>query len=142
MTDLADLYQELIIDHGRNPRNFATNEDANKKLEGFNPLCGDRLTIYVQLENDLIESICFQGKGCAISIASASLMTQALQGKTLAEAQELFAGFHQLVTEGNATHPMISDSKLAALSGVVAFPARVKCATLAWHTFLGAINKS
>lgn len=141
MENLAELYQELIIDHGRRPRNFGTSEQANCILEGFNPLCGDRLTLYITEKNGFIENIVFQGTGCAISMASSSLMTEAVKAKTLVEVQQLFKGFHQLVTEGKSDEEVITNSKLNALAGVAAFPARVKCATLAWHTLISALNK-
>lgn len=141
MSELAELYQELIIDHGRNPRNFCAMQDA-QTLEGFNPLCGDRVTLYLKQNNEKIDAISFQGKGCAISIASTSLMTEVLKGKTLEEVAEIFSGFHQLVTEGVTNNEFILNSKLAALSGVSAFPARVKCATLAWHTFLNVLKQT
>lgn len=141
MEDLTELYQELIVDHGRRPRNFGCCENANCVLEGFNPLCGDRLTIYVTEKNQVIEDISFQGAGCAISMASSSLMTEAVKGKMVSEVQNLFKGFHQLVTEGSSSDPAITESKLNALAGVAAFPARVKCATLAWHTLMSALNK-
>lgn len=141
MDNLSELYQELIVDHGRRPRNFGCCEQANCVLEGFNPLCGDRLTVYVTEKDQRIENISFQGSGCAISMASASLMTEAVKGKTVSEVQSLFKGFHQLVTEGSTSDSAISESKLNALAGVAAFPARVKCATLAWHTLMSALNK-
>ncbi len=139
MADLKDLYQQLIIDHGRYPRNFGTDEHAHHKKEGYNPLCGDRLTLYITDKNNTIEKICFHGEGCAISMASASLMTEALQGKTIDEAKQLFKQFHDLVTNGDTSY-LEKLGKLAVLSGVREFPVRVKCATLAWHTLLAALN--
>ncbi len=140
MTALNQLYQEMIIDHGRKPRNFAISEQANAVLEGFNPLCGDRLTVYVTEKKGVIEHISFQGVGCAISMASASLMTEALKGKTVTEAKALFDIFHPLVMgEKNKEHADML-GKLNVLLGVSEFPSRVKCATLAWHTLLGALN--
>src|SRR5437879_3147402 len=133
MLDLRDLYQEVIIDHYRKPRNFHALGDANRKVEGFNPLCGDRLTLYLKLERGVIQDISFEGMGCAISTASASLMTEHLKGKTEQEAEALFQGFHRLVTQDSAA-PGPDLGKLAVLAGVREFPARVKCATLAWHT--------
>ena len=142
MSPLNQLYQEMIIDHGKRPRNFGLSEQANAVLEGFNPLCGDRLTVYVTEKNGVIEHISFQGSGCAISIASASLMTEAIQGKTVTEAKTLFSVFHPLVMGEKNSKPTTNErGKLNVLLGVSAFPSRVKCATLAWHTLLGALNK-
>lgn len=141
MDDLRELYQQLIIDHGRKPRNFGVMENATYVKEGFNPLCGDRLTLYLKCENQKIIEAKFSGQGCAISMASASLMTEALKGKTLTEAQELFEQFHHLVTDQpNDKSLMTALGKLAVLAGVAQFPARVKCATLAWHTMHNAIT--
>jgi len=139
MSDITDLYQELIIDHGRRPRNFVKSDTANCVLEGFNPLCGDRLIIYVLEKDGRIADVSFMGAGCAISTASASLMTEAIKGKSVVEARELFSKFHQMMTEGKSVDNE-ELGKLAALAGVAAFPARVKCATLAWHTLMGAID--
>lgn len=136
MSDLRDLYQEVIIDHGRRPRNFGHLAEANRSAEGFNPLCGDRLTLYLKVEDGIIRAARFQGAGCAISTASASLMTEALPGKTEAEAEALFTGFHALVTDAQAPADM---GKLAVLAGVREFPSRIKCATLAWHTLHAAL---
>ena len=138
MPDLRDLYQELIIDHGRRPRNFGALADANHTAEGFNPLCGDRITLFVKTRDGVIEDVRFEGTGCAISTASASLMSEALKGRTEAEAQALFDGFHALVTGHGATDEPLG--KLEVLAGVAEFPARVKCATLAWHTLLAALH--
>ncbi|MCC4117769.1 SUF system NifU family Fe-S cluster assembly protein [Aromatoleum toluclasticum] len=139
MPELRDLYQELIIDHGRRPRNFGALADANHKAEGFNPLCGDRITLFVKTRDGVIEDVRFEGTGCAISTASASLMSEALKGKTEAQAQALFDGFHALVTgQGAAEEAPLG--KLEVLAGVAEFPARVKCATLAWHTLLAALR--
>lgn len=139
MPELRDLYQELIIDHGRRPRNYGVLADANHKAEGFNPLCGDRITLFVKTREGVIEDVRFEGTGCAISTASASLMSEALKGRTEAEAQALFDGFHALVTgRGAAEEPPLG--KLEVLAGVAEFPARVKCATLAWHTLLAALR--
>jgi nitrogen fixation protein NifU and related proteins len=141
MSDLRELYQELIIDHSKRPRNFRVLEGADRKAEGFNPLCGDQVTVYLELDNGRIKNIGFQGKGCAISTASTSVMTETLKGKTLGEAEALFEIFHGLVTgkppaDGKA--PELG--KLAVFSGVSEFPARVKCATLAWHTLNAALK--
>jgi nitrogen fixation protein NifU and related proteins len=135
MSDLRELYQELIIDHSKRPRNFRAPEGANRQLDGYNPLCGDKVTVYVELEDDRVKDIGFQGAGCAISTASASVMTESLKGKTLAEAEALFAIFHDLVTgKPPASGKAPELGKLAVFSGVSEFPARVKCAMLAWHT--------
>ena len=141
MSDLGDLYQEVIIDHGRRPRNFGELEGATGTAEGFNPLCGDQLTLYVKLADGRITDIAFQGAGCAISQASASLMTMALKGKSQDEALDLFERVHVMLTEGpNANVQPEELGKLAVLSGVWEFPMRVKCATLAWHTLRSALE--
>ena len=129
---LRELYQEIIVDHGKNPRHFGKLNDANHTHAGHNPLCGDKLIIYVTEKNNVIEDITFEGSGCAISVASASLMAEAVKGRTVAEAQTLFDLFHHLVTEGK--EPTVSIGKLTAFAGVAEFPVRVKCATLSWHT--------
>lgn len=136
--DLHDLYQEVIVDHNRNPRNFFAMEEANAKAEGFNPLCGDRLTLYLNVEGDTIKSASFKGQGCAISTASASLMTDMLKEKTIQEAKDLFEKFHGMVM-GESSDEQGLD-KLTVLAGVKAYPSRVKCATLAWHTLQAALN--
>lgn len=139
--ELRDLYQEVVIDHSKQPRNFRIVEGATRTAEGFNPLCGDQLTLYVKLENGVIEDIGFQGAGCAISKASASLMTSALKGKKQEEALALFGRVHVLLTDGPNGGVKPEDvGKLAALSGVWEFPMRVKCATLAWHTLRSALE--
>ena len=141
-SDLRDLYQEVVLDHSRKPRNFGKLEGANRTAQGFNPLCGDRVTVYLKLRNGAIDEIRFEGSGCAISKASASLMTGALKGKQVAEAADLFRRFHLLVTQGpNEAEEPESLGKLVALSGVWEFPARVKCATLAWHTLKSALSE-
>lgn len=139
MMELRDLYQEVIIDHNRNPRNHREISDANCKARGFNPLCGDKLTVYLQVKDGVIQDISFLGCGCAISQASASLMTEVLRGKTVHEAHQLFQRFHHMVTVEDETSPRMLD-KLAVLSGVRVYPARVKCATLAWHTLESALK--
>jgi len=140
MTDLQDLYQELILDHGRRPRNFGKLVDANQSAEGYNPLCGDKIRVYVKVDGNIVEDIKFEGAGCAISTASASIMTSALKGKTLAESEQLFRAFHDLVT-GQQPGPDTPElGKLEVFSGVSEFPTRVKCATLSWHTFRAALN--
>ena len=140
MTDLQDLYQELILDHGRRPRNFKILEGASGTAEGYNPLCGDKVKIYVKMDDDIVKDLSFEGAGCAISTASASIMTETLKGKTRAQAEELFHTFHDLVTGQQAQLDAPELGKLAVFSGVSEFPIRVKCATLAWHTLRAAIN--
>ncbi|HXF95665.1 MAG TPA: SUF system NifU family Fe-S cluster assembly protein [Gemmatimonadales bacterium] len=139
MPDLADLYQQVIIEHNRSPRNYRVLPDANRTAEGDNPLCGDRLTLYLKVNGDTIEDVGFQGRGCAISQASASLMTAAVQGKRVAEAQALFDAVHAMLT-GSGTPDPGRLGKLAALAGVRQFPARVKCASLSWHTLRAALE--
>jgi nitrogen fixation NifU-like protein len=139
MSGLRELYQEVIIDHSRQPRNFGVLADANHKKEGFNPLCGDRLTLYIVERDGLLEKLQFEGSGCAISVASASLMTEAMKGKTRAEVEIIFNDFHQLVTKGHDVEIESRLGKLAVLAGVAEYPARVKCASLAWHTLKAAI---
>ena len=134
MFDLKDLYQEVIVDHNRSPRNFGELEPPGKKLEGFNPLCGDRLTLYLNRDGDRIADIKFNGSGCAISIASASLMTEGVKGKSVEEAETIFTGFHELLTDTAHTIDLAAMGKLAVLAGVRDYPSRVKCATLCWHT--------
>jgi len=138
--DLRDLYQEVIFDHNRNPRNFQVMEDADRKVEGFNPLCGDRLTLYLKMDGDKIIDASFQGSGCAISTASVSLMTEIVKGKTEAEAEELFTQFHEMTTGKEEEVNLEAIGKLAVLAGVREYPARVKCATLAWHTLDAALK--
>ena len=140
MTDLQDLYQELILDHGRRPRNFRPLDGATRSAEGYNPLCGDKVKVYVKMDDDLVRDISFEGAGCAISTASASIMTETLKGKTRAEAEELFQTFHDLVTGRQAQLDAPELGKLAVFSGVSEFPIRVKCATLSWHTLRAALN--
>lgn len=138
MSELDDLYQEVILDHNKKPRNFRRLEDANRTAEGFNPLCGDQITVYLLVHDHVIRDIAFQGSGCAISKASASLMTSTLKGRSEREAEALFGRFHDLVT---SDAPADADAlgKLAVFSGVREFPARVKCASLAWHTLRAAL---
>ena len=138
MSDLSDLYQEVILDHNRRPRNFRAIEEATRTQEGFNPLCGDRLTLYVTLDGNIIRDVAFQGSGCAISKASASLMTEALKGKTVEEARALFDRFHDMVLSSPET-PVSDLGKLAVFGGVRDYPTRVKCASLAWHTLKAAV---
>jgi nitrogen fixation protein NifU and related proteins len=141
MSDLRDLYQDVILEHSKMPRNFRVQPGADHKAEGFNPLCGDRFTIYVTLEGDAIKDVSFQGAGCAISKASASMMTQSVKGKTMAEAEKIFERFHEMVTGQAEKSAEESDlGKLTVFSGVCEFPVRVKCATLAWHTLHAALE--
>ena len=139
MSDLRDLYQEVILDHGKNPRNRGSLNDADCKADGYNPLCGDRVTIFARTHDDQIEQVTFEGEGCAICTASASLMTQEISGRTRAEAEALFHAFHEMVTGAESA----SDAelgKLIVLGGVQEFPMRVKCATLPWHTLNAALD--
>ena len=146
MSDLRELYQEVILDHGKRPRNFRHPGDANREAKGDNPLCGDKVTIYLKLSPDRrIEDVAFQGRGCAISTASASLMTELLKGKTEAEANALFGAFHHMCTHDDAAPDLpksLEDEfdRLQVLSGVRQYPMRVKCATLAWHTMKAALD--
>jgi nitrogen fixation NifU-like protein len=138
--DLRDLYQEVIFDHNRNPRNFRIIENANRKVEGFNPLCGDRLTLYLKMDGNMITDASFQGSGCAISTASVSLMTEIVKGKSEQEADALFKQFHEMTTGKDEQINLEAVGKLAVLAGVREYPARVKCATLAWHTLDAALK--
>jgi nitrogen fixation NifU-like protein len=141
MADLRDLYQDVILEHSKAPRNFRELANANHKAEGFNPLCGDRFTVYLDLDGDSIRDISFQGSGCAISKASASMMTQSLKGKTKADAAKLFNRFHEMVTGHDPSNGEQTElGKLTVFSGVSEFPVRVKCATLAWHTLQAALE--
>ncbi len=142
MSDLKALYQEIILDHNRNPRNFKKMEDASCSVDGYNPLCGDHYTIFLKLDNGIIKEISFQGSGCAISKASASVMSTVLKGKTHAEAEVLFEKFHHLVRGENKNENCAEElGKLAAFAGVSEFPARVKCAILPWHTMKNALEE-
>jgi nitrogen fixation NifU-like protein len=141
MSELRDLYQELIVDHNKNPRNYGVLADANRRAEGYNPLCGDKVTVYLHVDGDRIDDVRFEGAGCAISTASASLMTQAVKGKTIAEAEQLFEAFHAMVTGQDTSEETAGRlGKLAVLAGVREYPSRVKCATLAWHTLHNAAH--
>ncbi len=143
MTALRELYQEVILDHNRSPRNFRRMENADRAVEGFNPLCGDHYTLYVRFKGDVIDDVSFEGAGCAISKASASVMSASVKGKTRAEAERLYRLFHGLVTgEAGAGGKQDGLGKLAAFAGVAEFPARVKCATLAWHTLKAAMESA
>jgi nitrogen fixation NifU-like protein len=141
MSELSELYQQVILDHNKKPRNFHKIEEANARAEGFNPLCGDQLTVYMQMDEGVVRDISFEGSGCAISKASASMMTQSLKGKTRAEAETLFQEFHRMVkgeldTEANANQL----GRLTIFAGVRDYPARVKCASLSWHTMMAALE--
>lgn len=138
MSDLRELYQEVILDHSRRPRNFGACPTCNRDAKGHNPLCGDRLTVQIDLQDDTIKDARFEGQGCAISVASASLMTEMVKGKTVTDAKRLFHQFHTLVTGGEAGD--LDLDKLEVLAGVRDYPVRVKCATLAWHTMMNALN--
>ena len=141
MSDLRDLYQELILDHSRRPRNRGQPAGHNRRVEGFNPLCGDRVTVYLVMDGDRLKDVGFEGSGCAISTASASTMTEVVKGKTRAEVQAIFDRLHDLVTGKAGPEEHLDElGKLAAFGGVSQFPMRVKCATLPWHTLQAAIE--
>jgi nitrogen fixation NifU-like protein len=140
--DLKDLYRDVIVDHNRQPRNFGKLDPADARADGHNPLCGDRLTVYVTLDGERVREAKFEGSGCAISVASASLLTEAVKGKSRAEVQALFDDVHTLLTRHDATVDPSRLGKLAALSGVREFPARVKCASLCWHTLNAALERA
>lgn len=141
MSELNDLYQEVILDHNKNPRNFREIEDATRTADGNNPLCGDALRVYVEMHGDLVKDVAFKGSGCAISKASASMMTQAVKGKSKEEAEVLFEEFHKMVTgDLDAETEDNHLGKLKIFAGVLEFPARVKCASLSWHTLHAALS--
>jgi nitrogen fixation NifU-like protein len=140
--DLKDLYRDVIVDHNRHPRNFGPLDPADAHADGFNPLCGDRLTVYVNLDGERIREAKFEGSGCAISVASASLLTEAVKGKSRVEVQALFDDVHTLLTQHDANVDASRLGKLAALGGVREFPARVKCASLCWHTLNAALDRA
>ena|SRR6185312_1441301 len=139
MSELGDLYQEIILEHSKHPRNFRAMESSNRQAEGYNPLCGDHYTVFLDVEDGAIRDISFQGSGCAISKASASMMSQVLKSKTTEQAEEIFNQFHSVITgaEGSDKEDL---GKLAVFAGVAAFPTRIKCATLAWHTLHAALH--
>ena len=139
--DLRDLYRDVIVDHNRHPRNFREMPDADRRADGFNPLCGDKLTVYVKLDGERISDVSFHGSGCAISVASASLLTESVMGRTVPEAEALFGKMHDLLTRDEPAVDVTSLGKLGALSGVREFPARVKCASLCWHTLEAALHQ-
>lgn len=141
MNELRDLYQETILDHNKHPRNFHKMDNCSCVAEGFNPLCGDQLELFLQLENDVIKEVSFIGKGCAISTASASLLTEAVKGKSKQDATLLFSKIHHFLTDENTDIELSTLGKLTVLAGVKEFPARVKCATLAWHTLNAALQQ-
>jgi len=140
VSDLRELYQEVIFDHNRHPRNFGKLADANRHADGNNPLCGDKLSLYLRIDGDVIADVRFEGMGCAISTASASLMTERLKGMKVADAEALFRKFHAMVTEDGKDTKGPELGKLSVLTGVRDYPARVKCATLAWHTLEAALH--
>ncbi len=140
MPDLRELYQELILDHSKKPRNFREMPAATRKVEGFNPLCGDHFTVFVEMDGNTVKDLSFQGSGCALSKASASMMTQVLKGKSKDEAEQLFTRFHDLVTGKTQNGDANQLGKLAVFSGVSEFPIRVKCASLAWHAMKAALE--
>jgi nitrogen fixation NifU-like protein len=141
MADLRELYQEVIAEHNRNPRNFRWMKDANRIAVGVNPLCGDKLTVYMNVnEQDVVTDVSFEGTGCAISVSSASIMTQMLKGKKIDEAERLFDSFHNAVTKEDRQPDLAALGKIAVLTGVKAYPSRVKCATLSWHTMHAALE--
>ena len=142
MSELMDLYQEVILDHNRSPRNFGQIEGADHSAEGYNPLCGDQLTLYLKMDGDRVEEVRFEGQGCAISTASASILTEMVQGKSVAEVETLFEAFHELLTGDPSVAAVVGPElgKLAVFAGVREFPVRVKCATLAWHTLKAALS--
>ncbi len=142
MSDLRELYQEVILDHSRQPRNFRRPEHANREAKGDNPLCGDKVAVFLTIEDGKVRDVGFQGRGCAISMASASLMTEIMKGKSEAEARALFESFHDEMTGKSACHGAAAGEldKLTVLSGVREYPMRVKCATLSWHTLMAALN--
>ena len=140
MSDLSELYQEILLEHNSKPRNFRKLDQPTQTAEGYNPLCGDRITLYLSLEDNLISDVSFQGSGCAISRASASMLTQSIKGQTVARAQEIFEAFHHMLTEPGAELDYDVLGDLETLSGVVAFPTRIKCAVLAWHTMHAALD--
>ena len=140
MSGLSDLYQEILLEHNSKPRNFRRVEDASSTAEGYNPLCGDQITLYLKVVDDVVEDVGFQGVGCAISRASASMMTQSIKGKSLEEAQVIFNAFHDMLTRPDAEPDFDTLGDLETLSGVNEYPTRIKCAVLAWHTMRSALD--
>ncbi len=141
MSDLGELYQEILLEHNSKPRNFRKLEEATQTAEGYNPLCGDRITLYLSLNDGVIADVAFQGSGCAISRASASMLTQSIKGQSVARAEEIFGAFHQMLTEPGLELDYDVLGDLETLSGVVEFPTRIKCAVLAWHTLRSALEQ-
>ena len=139
MSELSDLYQEILLEHNSKPRNFRKVDEPSRTAEGFNPLCGDQITLYLKLAHGVIEDVGFQGTGCAISRASASMMTQSIKGKSLTEADEIFEAFHQMITDPDAGIDYEALGDLETLAGVNEYPTRIKCAILAWHTMRSAL---
>lgn len=142
MNELQELYREVILDHNRHPRNFGEIEDADRIVEGVNPLCGDKMTLYVKLDGDKVSDIRFQGTGCAISVASSSLMTERVKGMTVEQSLRLFDRVHEMLTDSGSAEPPQELEKLAALAGVREYPTRIKCASLAWHALKTALTES
>ena len=142
MADLGDLYQEILLEHNSQPKNFRRLKDATATADGFNPLCGDKITLYIKVEGGAVTDVGFQGTGCAISRASASMLTQSIKGQTVARAQEIFQAFHTMLTEPGAELDYDTLGDLETLSGVIEFPTRIKCAILAWHTMISALDGS
>ncbi len=142
MSNLGELYQEILLEHNSKPRNYRELEDFNCSADGFNPLCGDKVTLYLKVEDGKVADVGFQGSGCAISRASASMLTQSIKGRSVAQAQETFDSFHVLLTEPGAVLDYAPLGDLETLSGVIEFPTRIKCAILAWHTLLAALNET
>ena len=142
MADLGDLYQEILLEHNSRPKNFRRLKDATATADGFNPLCGDKITLYIKVEGGAVADVGFQGTGCAISRASASMLTQSIKGQTVARAQEIFQAFHTMLTEPGAELDYDTLGDLETLSGVIEFPTRIKCAILAWHTMISALDGS
>ena len=140
MSELSDLYQEILLEHNSKPRNFRKVEDANSTAEGYNPLCGDRITLYLKVVDDVVQDVGFQGVGCAISRASASMMTQSIKGRSLDDAQGIFTAFHDMITHPDVEPDYDILGDLETLSGVNEFPTRIKCAVLAWHTMRSALD--
>ncbi len=141
MSDLGELYQEILLEHNSKPRNFRRLEEATQTAEGYNPLCGDRITLYLNVDDGVIADVAFQGSGCAISRASASMLTQSIKGQSVARAEEIFGAFHQMLTEPGLELDYDTLGDLETLSGVVEFPTRIKCAVLAWHTLRAALEE-
>jgi nitrogen fixation NifU-like protein len=140
MSDLSDLYQDILLQHNSKPRNFRKIEDANRSAKGYNPICGDQITVYLKVEHSTIIDLAFQGSGCAISRASASMMTQSIKGQSLAKATKIFEAFHQMLTEPESDHDYDILGDLESMSGVSEFPTRIKCAVLGWHALHAALE--